>query len=174
MIHPQQLFRAGTVRKTFGAHGDLIFLFIKEPTFTLDQKEPFFLQIEGNMVPFFMVRAQWHSHTELRIGLEDIDTPEKAAKLLSCHFFLPLTATSKETPILQEINPEGFTITDNTSKKTGVILYVTPYPTQDIMTISFPQGESLVPLIEEYVISVSLEDRTILMELPEGLLDINQ
>lgn len=172
-MDPQHFFRAGTVRKTFGAHGDLIFLFDKEPSFLPDREEPVFLQIEGDLVPFFILFCRWHSTTELRVGLEDVDTREKASQLLSCVFYLRPKATGNSKEVLHEINPEGFTVSDKTSGETGVVLDVTPYPTQDIMTISFPCGESLVPLIEEYILSVNLEERVIHMELPEGLLDIN-
>jgi 16S rRNA processing protein RimM len=53
----------------------------------------------------------------------------------------------------------------------GTVTQVLTGPAQDLLEISTERGERLVPFVKEIVTSVDLDERTVSLEPPEGLLD---
>lgn len=53
----------------------------------------------------------------------------------------------------------------------GEALRVIPAPAQDLLAVGTERGERLVPIVKEIVHSVDLDERRIVLDPPEGLLD---
>lgn len=176
MLHPEDFFRAGFIQKTFGVNGDIICLLDqKSTTFNLKKKEPIFLLLEGNWVPFFIDAIERLSQTELKIKLEDINTPEQAARYLSLPVFLPLSLLKNPEKHPELLDIKGFTVYNHQNTEIGSIQkthYFKQQPT--IILVTSKGNEILIPLVTEYILDLDLENKTITMELPEGLLDLHE
>lgn len=175
MLHPEDFFRAGFIQKTFGVKGEVICLLDQESmAFDLRKKEPLFLLLEGNWVPFFIDAIQSLSNTELRIKLEDINTPEQAANYLSLPVFLPLSLLEnpEKHPELLEI--KGFKILNNQAEMIGTVKDIHSIKAQKTLSVISEKSQIVyIPLVEEYIISVDIQEKSIQMEIPEGLMDLN-
>ncbi len=53
----------------------------------------------------------------------------------------------------------------------GSVTSVTEGPAQDLLTVSTPRGDRLIPLVEAIVVDVDIAAKRVLVDPPEGLLD---
>ena len=65
-----------------------------------------------------------------------------------------------------------FEVEDKVSGKIGLVKEICNLPHQDLLGIQHPKGEVLVPINEHIIKKVDKSKKYILVELPEGLLDI--
>jgi 16S rRNA processing protein RimM len=63
-------------------------------------------------------------------------------------------------------------VTDKTTGPAGVITEVVEMPQQEMAFVLHHGREVLIPLNESLIISIDRENKTLLMDLPEGLLDM--
>ncbi|RMG59841.1 MAG: 16S rRNA processing protein RimM [Deltaproteobacteria bacterium] len=66
---------------------------------------------------------------------------------------------------------EGFTAVDTMGRVRGRVVRVIASPAHDILVISTPGGERLVPFVEEFVPEVRREERVVVISPIRGLLD---
>ncbi|MFO8055142.1 MAG: ribosome maturation factor RimM [Bacteroidales bacterium] len=174
MINRENFFHAGSVKKTFGVKGELIFLFKNAGAYQLKEKGTVFLQIEGDLVPFFIESIEWQTNTEARIKLEDIDNVSSAKKLTKKDFYQPVPFPDNSHNDINLLDLEGFQVKDNVLGYIGPVKTVTSLPAQDIMYIQTKKGEIMVPLVEDFIVSVNMEQKILHTNLPEGILKINE
>ncbi len=174
MINRESFFRAGNIKKAFGVRGELIFLFHKETEIELNQKEPVFPELDGNLVPFFIEHCYWHTPTEARIKLEDVNNKDEAEKLAGFSFFLPLKKLSNRSDELKLAALEGFQVIDEESGDLGIIKELIENPGQVLILVISEEKEVLIPLVEEFIIAVDPRQKQIITHLPEGLININE
>ena len=112
--------------------------------------------------------------------MEDIDSRDAAFVLQAREIFL------REQDILNDKEREfeipddsleyehliGFLILDQTIGEVGPIDEVLEMPQQEMAFLKFKGREVLIPLNEELIVSVDEKNRTVLMDLPEGLLEM--
>jgi 16S rRNA processing protein RimM len=55
--------------------------------------------------------------------------------------------------------------------RVGAVASVTPGPSQDLLTVTTSRGDKLVPLVRAIVVHVDIDERRVLIDPPEGLLD---
>jgi 16S rRNA processing protein RimM len=53
----------------------------------------------------------------------------------------------------------------------GRVSDVVPGAAQDLLRVAAPDGEKLVPMVEEIVVGVDTEARMVTIDPPEGLID---
>lgn len=68
----------------------------------------------------------------------------------------------------------GSQIIDTTGKILGELTDVLNLPGQDLLAIETSSGELLLPFIAEFVPEVDIENRRIVVNPPEGLLQLNE
>jgi len=169
----------GYTRKTHGLKGEL--KAVIEERFLEDfmKNERIFLEIKTIMVPYFIVEVRGGG--ELIIALEDIKSKESAETLQARQIYLrkkDLVPDSKRLmPIEEEETLEyaymaGYTITDQTLGVVGPIDEVLEMPQQEMAFLKYKGKDVLIPLNAQLIVSVDKTARTVLMDLPEGLLDM--
>ncbi len=67
---------------------------------------------------------------------------------------------------------KGFIVSDETHGELGEILEVNEYPQQFVATVSYKGKEILFPLNDDMIIEIDEDARTLLVDLPDGLLDL--
>jgi 16S rRNA processing protein RimM len=172
MFERKNFFRAGLIKKTFGVKGELILVFDKKPHVVFTEKEPIFPEINGKLVPFFIEALHWQNPSELRLKLEDIHTKEQAATLTGLSFFLERPQLPKtDEPDVSMLR--GYEVIDEENGKLGIIREIIFQKVQDILLIENHGQEYMIPVAEEFIVSVDHEHQRIITRLPEGLVKIN-
>ena len=139
----------------------------------IENWESVFLEIEGLLVPFFINYINLTSDTSAIIGFEDIDSSEKASEFLHTAVFQLSSLAGNEK---NEVQPEllsGYKVIDKNKGNIGTIDKILDFNQNLLFRIVKDKQEILIPVHDEFILSVNHKKREITVEVPEGLLDLN-
>lgn len=171
-MEKSQFSFAGKIIKTFGYKGELLFHIEDAFCKKIKKTEFVFVEITHERVPFFIVSIENQKGTIFSVKLEDIDTVEKARQLNGCNLYLLNSDKTKVEARDYEIRDlAGFEVTDADYGKMGEITKILELPQQHIMQIFIGKKEVLIPFNEHTIINIDVENKTIDIQAPEGLID---
>ena len=164
----------GRITKLSGYEGAVTVKLEKNFPENILPDESVFLEIEGRPVPFFISDSEYTGADILKLSFEGYDTIEKITEFIGCRVFL--TTGKQESNPTDEINVLiGFNVHIKNDKLLGTIIDVIENPGQWLLNIASPEKkEILVPFHEDFIVSINKPEKIILMDLPEGLTEINQ
>ncbi len=168
----EDCFRLGTVTKTRGLKGELQ-VFIAFDEVEKLKFDSLFIELSGKLVPYFITLFKLPQKNVAYLQLEDVDTIEKAAVLVKKEVFLPnkLKPKKKKSDFgLKDLL--NFIAVDVNEGELGEIIEIHEYPQQFIATVSYKNQEVLFPLNESIIKSIDVVKGVVLVDLPEGLLDV--
>lgn len=134
--------------------------------------ESVFLDIEGLLVPFFIDHLSITSETSAIIGFEDIDTSEKAREFLSSKVYQLQSLTGPAEEFLPG-DVSGYLIIDQQHGEIGRIAEILDYNQNLLFSVQKGKQEILIPVSNEIIVKVNHRKKEILIDAPDGLLDIN-
>lgn len=165
-------FRIGTILKPKGLKGEL-HIYVDFESLENIKFTTIFIEISGRLVPYFVSSIKYLQKNAAYLVLEDVDTIEKALLLVRKHVFLPdKLKPKKKKGEFTLLDLAGFTAVDEDEGELGEITDVHEYPKQFIATVNYKNREVLFPLNEEIIKSIDVVKGIVLVNLPEGLLDI--
>jgi 16S rRNA processing protein RimM len=131
------------------------------------------VEFRNNLIPFFIESSQLHKSELLRIKFEDIDTEQDADSILKSDLYLPLDFLPKlEGDKFYFHEVIGFTIEDVNFGKVGIIKGVNDNTAQALFEIDRDGIEILIPMNDELIKKVDRKNKIILVESPEGLIEL--
>ena len=170
MIKEQEVYKIGIIGKAHGVKGELS-IQIDDDVFDRVDAEYLVLKLDGIFVPFFMEEYRFKSDSVALVKFEGVDTQERARELTGVEVFFPreLAEQDEETE-LSYAALVGYTLIDNNSgKPVGTIAYVD----EQTINIMFELEDGrLIPASEELIVDVDQKNRTITLDIPEGILDL--
>ena len=173
-----QYIGIGYTKKTHGLKGELKLVVEERYLEDFLKNERIFIDVKGAKVPFFISNVRGKG--EMILKLEDVDSLDSAYALQSREIFLREQDLVPDHERELEIEEEtleyehltGFMITDKTFGVIGKIEEVLEMPQQEMALLIYKGREVLVPLNERFIVSVDDKTKTILTDLPEGLLEM--
>ena len=172
-MQKEDCFYLGKIVKKYSFKGELLVKLDTDDPSIYTKMESVFIDKNKNLIPFFIERSSLHKSTLLRVKFEDIDSEEDANKLLKSELYLPLEFLPQLTGnkfYYHEIF--GFEAEDLSFGLIGIIKGVNDNTNQAILEIDRNGSEILIPLIDDFIKSVDREQKKIILEAPEGLIDI--
>jgi len=169
MIRREDVFKIGRLGKAHGIKGEVSFQF-DDDIFDRIEAEYLVLEIEGILVPFFMEEYRFRNGYLAFVKFRDVDTQERASELTGCDVYFPrkLAETEDESPILEMV--VGFDLIDATTNK--VVGTISDINTQTA-NILFELGDGrLIPASDELIMNIDTEHEQIVMNIPDGLLEL--
>jgi 16S rRNA processing protein RimM len=165
-------FNLGYISKTVGNKGELLLILDVDDVKRYQKLESVFVEINKQLVPFFI------THIELRgngakVTFDGIDNTDKAEEITRTSLYLPLSylpALKGKKFYYHEI--QGYAAKDKVFGDIGIIEGVLDYPTQALFQIKKDSLEILIPVKEEFIISIDRINKIIEFNAPEGLIDI--
>ena len=146
-----------------------------EKTFTKDipHLESVFLEIDGRPVPFFISGSEYSGADILKISFEGYESIEKVSEFIGCRIFL--TSGRSESLHKDEIRDlTGYVVLDHDDSLIGTITDIIQNPGQWLLSIvSTSKKEILIPFHDDFIMSIDDNKKVIVMEIPDGLTDIN-
>ncbi|WP_435578363.1 ribosome maturation factor RimM [Gilvibacter sp.] len=172
-MHKEDCFFLGKIVKKYSFKGELLVTLDTDEPETYTQMESVFVEINHNLVPFFIESISLHKSRMLRIQFEDCYSEEEADALLGCELYLPLDLLPPlegNKFYFHEII--GFTIKDMNHGEVGKITAVNDQTAQDLFIIDADGTEVLIPINDTFIKEVNREQQFILLETPPGLIDL--
>ena len=167
-------FKAGKLVAVHGLKGEFILKHeLGKKTSLKDLKTIFIEDRKDSFLPWFIETAKARSATEIVLKLETINTREAAAKLSQKEVWLTEEDFKKSSAKSAPANLLGYTIIDS-KKKLSEILEVIEQPHQLLCRIELNKKEVLIPINENFLKMIDHKKKEVIVELPEGLLDIYQ
>ena len=135
--------------------------------------ESVFLEIDGKPVPFFISSSEYTGGDILKLNFEGYDTFEKVSLFTGCRIFLA-SIHKVNVPADNTQSISGFKVILENKKLIGTVKEIIQNPGQDLLIIISPEGkEILIPFHKDFILHIGLKKKTIMVELPEGLTEIN-
>ena len=172
-MQKEDCFYLGKIVKKYSFKGELLVKLDTDDPGIYTKMESVFIDKNKSLIPFFIERSSLHKSTLLRVKFEDIDSEEDADKLLKSELYLPLEFLPQLTGnkfYYHEI--VGFEAEDLSFGLVGIVKGVNDTTNQAILEIDRNGSEILIPLIDDFIKSVDREQKKIILEVPEGLIDI--
>ena len=170
-LKKENLFRIGSVQKSSGFKGALIVRLDVVKTSEYKKEKFFFILFEGLPVPFEVEQIEINDDVML-VKLVDVDSEEEARKFSRKDFFTEKIPGKIKRNINGWKDLVDFRVTDIALGELGNILEVLEYPMQMIARCSVNGKEVLFPLNDEIVLEIHDKERKIVVDLPDGLLDV--
>ncbi len=168
----EDCFQLGHISRKHGTAGEVIAVFDTDFPENYTNLESFFLDFQGELIPFFVMEIAQNSKGHFILKLEDVDF-EEAGKLIGRELFLPL----KILPPLSGKNfyfheVVGFQMLDSEAGLIGICKDVLDNGPQPIFKILDGETEILVPAVDEFIEKIDRKNGEIHLNLPDGLLEI--
>ena len=171
-MKPEDHFRIGTFIKTKGLKGELQF-YVDFADLDAIDFSAIFVDMAGKLVPYFVESVKYQSNNIGYFFLEDVDTIEKASRLVKKDAYLPnKLKPKKKKGDFTLMDLQGFIAVDVYEGELGEITAIQELPQQFIATVHYKNCEVLFPLNEEIIKSIDVVKGIVTVDLPEGLLDI--
>lgn len=126
---------------------------------------------KNSFIPWFIESTKIKSDDEIYIKLEGLDSREEATKLSQKIVWLTETDLKKFAARSAPANLLGYTIINN-SEALGEILELIEQPHQLLCRLEIKGKEVLIPLHDDSLQKVDHKKKQVLVELPDGLLDV--
>ncbi|HLW61763.1 MAG TPA: ribosome maturation factor RimM [Flavobacterium sp.] len=172
-MRKKDCFYLGKIAKKFSFKGEvLVYLDTDEPEL-YTELESVFVDINGHLVPFFIEKSVLHKEKFLRTQFEDMDSEEAADEIVGRDVYLPLTFLPPlEGNKFYYHEVVGFTAIDQRLGEFGIIQKISDNGVQALFEIEKGEALVLVPVIDEFIVEVNRENKSILFNTPEGLIDL--
>lgn len=172
-MRKEECFYLGKIAKKFSFKGEvLIYLDTDEPE-QYEELESVFVEFNKNLVPFFIENSSIHKGDFLRVKFEDVDSEQDADELIGSHIYLPLSMLPKlEGNKFYFHEVIGFDVIDKRLGNIGKIVSINDSTSQPLFEILFNEKEILIPMIDHFIVEVNRKDKTIILNTPEGLVDL--
>jgi 16S rRNA processing protein RimM len=135
--------------------------------------ESVFVECNKHLVPFFITSSSLHKNDFLRIRFEDMNSEEEADAVMGNAIYLPLKMLPKLTGnkfYFHEVI--GFEVEDKRLGVVGKIQSINDTTAQPLFEVLNGDVEILIPMIDNFLVKIDRENKRVIMDLPEGLIEI--
>ncbi|MEE0984165.1 MAG: ribosome maturation factor RimM [Bacteroidaceae bacterium] len=162
-------YKIGTLTRTHGIGGELSMNFTDDVWDRADA-DYVFLEVDGIQVPFFLEGWRFRSDSVALLKFQDIDSAESALEYVGADVYFPhdLTPEPSEDDEYTWRHFTGWKVVDDIAGEIGEIEHVEDSTANTIFFV----GDKLIPATEDFIERIDAKERTIYMNLPEGLLDL--
>ncbi|NRR90069.1 16S rRNA processing protein RimM [Winogradskyella undariae] len=169
----EDCFYLGKIVSKYSFKGELLIKLDTDEPDLYDNLDAIFIDLRGNLVPFFAESSQLHKSNLLRIKFEDVDTEEDADALIKTDLYLPMDLLPKlEGNKFYFHEVIGFAIIDSNYGDVGILKGINDSTAQALFEIDKDGIEILIPMNDEFIVKVDRKNKTIEVNTPEGLIDL--
>jgi 16S rRNA processing protein RimM len=172
-MRKEECFYLGKIAKKFSFKGEvLVYLDTDEPEL-YENMESVFVELNKNLVPFFIENSSLHKNDFLRVKFEDVDTEEDADAIMGCELYLPLSFLPKlEGNQFYYHEVIGFEVEDQRLGVVGKIVSINDSTAQPLFEVLNGNVEMLIPMIDQFLVKIDRANKKVIMNLPEGLVEM--
>lgn len=177
MIKHEDITRVGKFQKTHGLKGELNTILDIDPEY-FEEGKPLIVAIEGLFVPFYIESIRKKGNVSYLIKLEGVNNEKDASRFVNQDVFM-LSADKEKWLDEDEFYVDSFIGYDilnrENNKSVGEIIDIDDSTENVLFIVKQKDSEETVfiPVVDDFIVEVNEADKKIVMELPEGLIDLN-
>lgn len=169
----EDCFYLGKLVKKYSFKGELLAKLDTDEPDIYNNLDAVFVELKGQLVPYFIEASQLHKSELLRIKFEDVETEAEADALLKSGLYLPLEFLPKlEGDKFYYHEIMNFQVIDENFGLVGTIKGINDSTAQALFEIDRDGIEILIPMNDEFIKEVNKKTKTIKVSTPEGLIDL--
>jgi len=170
----EDCFYLGIIARKHSYKGEIVIVVDSDEPELYENIDAVFVSYKDNLIPYFIEKIILQKGNQLRIKFEDIDSEEDAMGLLKCSTYLPLALLPKlEGDKFYYHEIIDFDIEDVNYGKIGKIKAINDNSSQVLFVISTDKNDVLIPMIDEFIKKIDRDNKKIIVETPEGLIEMN-
>ncbi len=167
-----QYFSIGQIVATFGLNGEVVLKHNLGKKTSLKGLEVLFIEeAKDKFIPYFINAAKIKNEAEVYISVDGIINKESAKKITAKKVWLLEDDFHKQAGKTAPISLIGYMMIDG-KNELGNVLEVIEQPLQILCRLDIEGKEVLIPLHEETIRSIDHKKKRVVVELPEGLLEV--
>lgn len=165
-------FYIGYITKTRGLKGELQ-LYFDFSDYTELEWDVIFVEIDKKLVPYFLKSIKLQHNSTAYLLLEDVDHIDKTTELIKKRVYLSKDKMpERDEDDFRYTDFVGYFVRDEQEGDVGEIIDVQEMPQQFIAVVDFSGKELMFPLSEDLILAVDGENKTVEVNLPNGLIDL--
>lgn len=177
MITRDELIAIGRYNKPHGVAGE-ISATIDVDLDTLQGLSCLVTDIDGIFVPFFVNACRPKSQETVLLTIDGIDNEKEVSRLVN-HDIYALKRDYRQESLDSDADGFpldyfiGFELHDSDGQRVGEITDVDEQTENAIFIVDREGAELMVPATDELIVEFDLDKKVMVMDLPHGLLDLN-
>lgn len=168
-----ELLRIAQVLKSNGTEGEILVGFRETNPEDLNLKEPVFITFDGLPVPFFIESFSKKGTSRALVRLTGVKDLEDADELTGQDISVKASAILRDEDADDSLTVEdliGWTLLDADNIEVGEISDYEDIPGNTCLYVETKDGQVMIPLHEDLILSVDEDSKTISVDVPEGLI----
>ena len=165
--------KVGFFKKTHGVSGELVLEYEPQFEYSIENADRFFVELEGLLVPFFIVEDGFRFKTENSaiLTFDGVESEKYAKRMVGSSVFLFKNEIILMADELSDSELVDYLLVDEKLGEIGIIDQIDNYSGNIVFTVNFKGKELLVPFNEDFLLEIDKQNKVIKLTLPEGLLD---
>jgi 16S rRNA processing protein RimM len=163
------------IARTRGNRGEVLADFYTDFPDRFNALEEVWLEFDGGQRQRLAIEGSWEHKGRIVLKLEGIDSISSAEKYVGCWVVIP---SDQAVPLPEgtyfDHELMGCSVLDATGKQLGIVEDILRIAGNTQLVVKDGPREYLIPATEAICVGVSIERKQILVDLPEGLLDLNK
>lgn len=171
-MRKEDCFYLGTITRRHGLKGNLLIKMDTDQPEAYQKLESILVEFNRELVPFFLQSSKIYKDDILNILPETINQ-EQIDQLKGRDVYLPLTLLpplSGKQFYYHEV--EGFEIQKPDGTSAGIIQRVNDRVPQPYFISKLQDTEINIPVVKDWIIEVNREEKKLIIDFPEGLLEV--
>jgi len=173
-MEKKDCFYLGKIVKKYSFKGEVIIKLDTDQPEIYENLNAVFVDLGVNFIPFFIEESLLQKGNQLRVRFEDVETEEDADAILKCDVYLPMKFLPKLTGnkfYFHEVL--NFTLQDINFGEVGIITSINDRTAQPLFVVDREGIEILIPMIDDFIKKIDRENKLVIVETPEGLIEMN-
>jgi len=162
----------GKLGKPWGHQGELTVHLEEVDIDEITHAGSIFVDIDGQRIPFFFSKL-YEKGRDTLIKFDDFHDPQSASILVGRDIYAPpghLADGSDESWDPEEF--VGLLVRDEKHGDLGEVTALEGNAKNPVLVIMLGSQEVMVPLVDEMIVDINMEERSLLIRTPEGLIDL--
>lgn len=178
MITREELIAIGHYNKPHGVAGELSATVDIEMD-VLRELSCLVSEMDGIFVPFFVNSLRPKTSETVLLTIDGINSEQEAARLVN-HDIFALKREYRQESIDADADGYpldyfiGFELQDSDGTRVGEIVQVDEQTENAIFVVEDGDSEVLLPASDDLIVEFDLDKKVMVMDLPQGILDLNR
>ncbi len=171
-MRKEDCYFLGKITRRHGLQGNLLLKLDTDQPELYSKLDSVFVEINGLLTPFFIEKRAWSKLDTLNILFKNA-TETMVDQCIGRNVFLPLSTLPKlQGNQFYYHEVIGFQIQDDQNQNYGIIKEVNDQAAQHYFILDRNSKTVVVPVVKDWILNVDRASKVIVMNLPEGLLDV--